>query len=237
MLEKTFAKSQAKIGLDEGLRQYMLGIYNYMAAGLAITGATAYLFANTGLGGLMFNPQGGMSIVGWLLLLSPLAMIFAFNSVARNGSAEKLKMMFWAFSALMGASLTPILLVYTGASMFRVFLITAGTFGAMSIYGYTTKKDLTSMGSFLRMGLIGVIIAMVVNMFMQSEALYYGLSVVSVFVFVGLTAYDTQKMREIYFSGDNSDIATKKILIGALSLYMDFINLFLALLRLMGDRK
>ena len=145
--------------------------------------------------------------------------------------------MFWLFSAVMGASLTPTLLMYTASSMTRVFLITAAMFGGMSLYGYTTKRDLTGFGSFLIMGLIGLIIATIVNMFMQSEAMYYALSYIGVAIFVGLTAYDTQTIRNIYSSVDDDDMLTRKAVSGALSLYLDFINLFLYLLRLMGDRK
>ena len=164
-------------------------------------------------------------------------VIFGFNWVLTSGTLAQVRGVFWLYSALMGASLAPIFLVYTSASMVRVFLITAAMFGAMSIYGTVTKRDLTSMGAFLRMGLWGIIIAAVVNLFMQSPALYYVLSIVSVVVFTGLTAYDTQKIRQIYMSADNDDTMTRKVVVGALELYLDFINLFLALLRLMGDRK
>lgn len=242
MLEKNYndvgiERAGAKT-IDEGLRAYMVSVYNHMAGALAITAAIAYLVANTPIINLMFDPRtNGMSGLGWLFLLSPLIVIFGFNWVVRRGTLMQVRAVFWLYSALMGASLAPIFWVYTGASMVRVFLITAATFGAMSIYGMVTKRDLTSWGSFLRMGLWGIIIAMVVNFFMQSEALYYGLSVISVVVFTGLTAYDTQKIRQIYMSSDSSDMAGRKVVVGALELYLDFINLFLALLRLMGDRK
>lgn len=227
-----------RTGVDDGLRAYLVSVYNHMAGALAITAAVAFLVANTPLIAMMFNPQtGGMSALGWLFLLSPLIVIFGFNWVLTRGTLAQVRGVFWLYSALMGVSLAPIFLVYTGASMVRVFLITAAMFGGMSIYGTVTKRDLTSLGSFLRMGLWGIIIAMIVNIFMQSPALYYALSIVSVVVFTGLTAYDTQKIRQIYMSDDNDDTMTRKVVVGALELYLDFINLFLALLRLMGDRK
>ena len=223
-----------RTAVDDGLRAYLVSVYNHMAGALAVTAAVAFLVANTSLITMMFNPQtGGMSVLGWLFLLSPLIVIFGFNWVLTSGTLAQVRGVFWLYSALMGASLAPIFLVYTSASMVRVFLITAAMFGAMSIYGTVTKRDLTSMGAFLRMGLWGIIIAAVVNLFMQSPALYYVLSIVSVVVFTGLTAYDTQKIRQIYMSADNDDTMTRKVVVGALELYLDFINLFLALLRLM----
>ncbi len=237
------AKNYTDVGIertnvDDGLRAYLVSVYNHMAGALAVTAAAAFLVANTSLITLMFNPQtGGMSVLGWLFLLSPLIVIFGFNWVLARGSLAQVRGVFWLYSTLMGFSLAPIFLVYTQASMVRVFLITAAMFGAMSIYGTVTKRDLTSMGSFLIMGLWGVIIASLVNLFMQSPALYYALSFVSVIIFTGLTAYDTQKIRRIYMSADTEDSMTRKVLMGALELYLDFINLFLALLRLMGDRK
>ena len=181
-----------RTAVDDGLRAYLVSVYNHMAGALAVTAAVAFLVANTSLITMMFNPQtGGMSVLGWLFLLSPLIVIFGFNWVLTSGTLAQVRGVFWLYSALMGASLAPIFLVYTSASMVRVFLITAAMFGAMSIYGTVTKRDLTSMGAFLRMGLWGIIIAAVVNLFMQSPALYYVLSIVSVVVFTGLTAYDT----------------------------------------------
>ena len=202
-----------------------------------LTALAAWVVANTSLINLMFSAQGGMSVLGWLFLLAPLVVVFAFGWVVARGTLAQVKGTFIAYSALMGISLAPIFMVYTGASMARVFLITAGMFGGMSLYGYVTKRDLTSVGSFLKMGLWGVIIAMLVNLFLRSSALDFALSIVSVFVFVGLTAYDTQKIREIYMSADSTDVQGRKVVVGALNLYLDFINLFLALLRLMGDRR
>ena len=155
----------------------------------------------------------------------------------RKMSAAKAQTTFWIFAALMGASLASIFLVYTGASITRVFFITAGTFGAMSIYGYTTKRDLTKLGSFLMMGLIGIIIASIVNIFMKSSMMYFVISILGVLIFVGLTAYDTQKIKNMYLASDDSEISGKKAVMGALTLYLDFINLFIMLLRLFGQRR
>lgn len=239
MLEKNYTDvGIERTSVDEGLRSYFSSVYNHMAGALLVTALVAFLVANTPLIALMFNPEtGNMSFLGWLFLFAPLVVVFSFNWVLQRGTLSQVRTVFWVYSALMGASLAPIFLVYTGASMTRVFLITAAMFGGMGIYGMTTKRDLTSMGSFLRMGLWGIIIASLVNLFMQSSALYYVLSWVSVVVFTGLTAYDTQKIRQIYMSGDGEDVLGRKVMVGALELYLDFINLFLALLRLFGDRK
>lgn len=237
MLERNYTSAVEKAEIDEGLRSYFVSVYNHMAGGLVLTALAAWVVANTSLINLMFSAQGGMSVLGWLFLLAPLVVVFAFGWVVAKGTLAQVKGTFIAYSALMGISLAPIFMVYTGASMARVFLITAGMFGGMSLYGYVTKRDLTSVGSFLKMGLWGVIIAMLVNLFLRSSALDFALSIVSVFVFVGLTAYDTQKIREIYMSADSTDVQGRKVVVGALNLYLDFINLFLALLRLMGDRR
>ncbi|MDO4184205.1 MAG: Bax inhibitor-1/YccA family protein [Rhodospirillales bacterium] len=237
MLERNYTSAVEKAEIDEGLRSYFVSVYNHMAGGLVLTALTAWVVANTSLINLMFSAQGGMSVLGWLFLLAPLVVVFAFGWVVARGTLAQVRGTFIAYSALMGISLAPIFMVYTGASMARVFLITAGMFGGMSLYGYVTKRDLTSVGSFLKMGLWGVIIAMLVNLFLRSSALDFALSIVSVFVFVGLTAYDTQKIREIYMSADSTDVQGRKVVVGALNLYLDFINLFLALLRLMGDRR
>jgi FtsH-binding integral membrane protein len=241
MVDKEYAVSESKAAaqIDEGLRNYMISVYNHMSAALAVTALTAFAISQVpALLRLFFNLEtGGLSALGWIALLSPLAVIFWFNSVVRNGSLTQVRGVFFLFSVLMAVSLTPTFLIYTGTSISRVFLITAATFGGMSIYGYVAKKDLTSWGSFLRMGLWGLIIAMVVNLFMKSNAMGYAISFIAVFVFTGLTAYDTQKIRQIYFSGDSNDIMTRKVVVGALELYLDFINLFIHLLRIMGDRR
>jgi len=237
MLEKNYASAVERMDVDEGLRSYLISVYNYMAGGLLVTALTAYFIANSSLMGMMFDARGGMSGLGWLFLLAPLVVVFGFGWVVNRGTLNQVRGVFLLYSALMGISLAPVFLVYTGASMARVFLVTAGTFGAMSLYGYTTKRDLTSMGSFLIMGLWGVIIASIVNIFLKSSGLDFALSIITVFLFVGLTAYDTQKIRAIYMSADSEDMRGRKVIVGALELYLDFINLFMALLRLMGDRK
>jgi len=227
--------------VDQGLRQYMIKVFNYMGAGLLVTALTAYLFATSPLlRSLLYNPvTHGMTLFGWLVMFAPLIMIFAFNYVAFNKSLGTTQLMFWLFSALMGASLSWVCLAYTGENITRVFLITAATFGALSIYGYTTNRDLTKLGSFMFMGLIGLILASIVNLFMHSSALYWALSYIGVAIFVGLTAYDVQRIKQMYYYGDGSgDLGVRFAISGALSLYLDFINLFLYLLRIMGgDRR
>lgn len=236
METKTYTAAVERAGVDEGLRSFMLKVYNYMTGGLVLTALSAYATLNTPLFNLFFN-QAGLTGLGWLVFLAPLLLIFVFNSVVRRGSLGQVQAVFWGFSALMGASLAPVMLMYTASSMTRVFLITAGTFGGMSLYGYTTKRDLTGMGSFMIMGLWGVIIASIVNIFLKSPTMYYVLSYISVAIFVGLTAYDTQKIRSFYMSSDVQDTLTRKAVAGALELYLDFINLFLSLLRIMGNRR
>lgn len=233
---KTYSPAVERAGVDEGLRAYMLKVYNYMAGGLVLTALSAYATVNTPLFNLFFNANG-LTGFGWLIFLAPLLMVLVFNSVVRRGTIGQVQGVFWGFSALMGMSIAPVMLIYTASSMTRVFLITAGTFGAMSLYGYTTKRDLTGMGSFLIMGLWGVIIASIVNIFLKSPAMYYVLSYISVAIFVGLTAYDTQKIRSLYASADGEDTLIRKAVVGALELYLDFINLFLSLLRIMGNRR
>ena len=232
--------SQAEASeLDVGLRQYMLRVYNYMASGLVLTGIFAYGGVKVpALLNLMYaaGPSGALqpTMFAYIIMFSPLAFVLALNFGIQRMKASTAQAMFWAFAAIMGLSLTHIFLVYTGASITRVFFITAGTFASMSLYGYTTKRDLSKFGSFLFMGLIGIIIASVVNMFMQSSAMAF---VISVVVFVGLTAHDTQNIKRMYVEGEHSETASKKAVMGALSLYLDFLNLFIMLLHLLGDRK
>lgn len=218
--------------IDEGLRVYMLRVYNYMSVALAVTGLVAYLTAQSPT---LLNTIYGTPLQ-WVVMLAPLGMVFFLSARINSMSAGAAQITFWIFSGLMGLALAYIFLVYTGASITRVFFITAGTFAGMSLYGYTTKRDLTGIGSFLIMGLIGLIVAMIVNLFMQSAALHWAISVIGVLIFVGLTAYDTQKIRRMYSEADGSDVATKKSIMGALTLYLDFLNLFLMLLRLFGNR-
>ena len=218
--------------IDAGLRQYMLGIYNYMAGGLALTGIVAYMAATSGLYRAIFGTP-----LFWIVLLAPLGLVIFLSFRIEKMSLGVAQLSFWVYAALVGLSLAGIFLVYTGASIARVFFITAGTFGAMSFYGYTTKKDLTQFGSFLFMGLIGIVIAGLVNMFIGSTALQLTISVIGVIVFVGLTAWDTQRIKGIYLQADSTMVAGKKAIMGALSLYLDFLNLFLMLMQLLGDRR
>ncbi|MFW0776572.1 MAG: Bax inhibitor-1/YccA family protein [Rickettsiales bacterium] len=221
----------------------MLRIYNYMASALALTGITALVAANSpavvsALYTMGANGQVGMSGLGWLVAFAPLGMVLWLSFGINRMSMQTAQISFWAFSVLMGLSMTSIFLIYTGESIARTFFITAGTFGAMSLYGYTTKKDLSGWGSFLIMGLIGLIIASVVNIFMQSSALGFAISVIGVLIFTGLTAYDTQKLKNMYYqiSGHGEALAKASIM-GALNLYLDFINLFIMLLRFVGERR
>jgi uncharacterized protein len=233
---RTGATAQGAEMIDEGLRAHMLRVYNLMAIGLAITGVAALGTATLA----MNNPAFAQLIYGsplkWVVMLAPLALVFFLSFRIHSMSVSTAQTTFWAYAALLGVSLSSIFLVYTGASITQTFFITATTFGAMSLYGYTTKKDISSWGSFLFMGLIGILIASVVNLFMASSALSFAVSVIGVLVFTGLTAYDTQKIKESYFEGDDSDTAGRKAIIGALELYLDFVNLFLMLLRLLGNR-
>jgi uncharacterized protein len=218
--------------IDVGLRQYMLKVYNYMTGGLALTGLIAYV---VGTDPTMFRAIYGTP-VAWLVMFAPFGIVLAYSFGIQRMSAGLAQVLFWAFSALMGLSLSYIFVVYAHASIARVFFITAGTFAAMSLYGYTTRRDLTGMGSFLIMGLFGLIIASLVNLFLASAALEFALSVIGVLIFTGLTAYDTQQIKSMYSELDEAGIATKKAVMGALRLYLDFINLFLMLLRLFGNR-
>ena len=236
MENRSFARPTASAIIDEGLRQYMMKVYNFMAGGLCVTALVAYLIANTSLQSLFFGPKG-LTGLGWLAFLSPFLMVFGYGWVISRGTAAQTRLAFWIFSALMGAALSPILTVYTGESITKIFLISAALFGAMSLYGYTTKKDLTSIGSFMIMGVWGIVIAALVNIFLQSSGLSYAISFIAVIAFTVLTAYDVQNIRQMYYAEDIGEIASKKAVAGALSLYMDFINIFIALLNLFGDRR
>ena len=217
--------------IDEGLRTFMLRVYNYMALGIGLTGVIAYLIAS--------NPHllGSLKPFALLFMLAPFGVVMFLSVRMDKIEASTAQMLFWVYAALMGVSLSFMLAHFTGESVARVFFITASLFGSMSLYGYTTKKDLTSMGSFMIMGLWGVILASVVNMFMHSSAMQLLISVLSVIIFTGLTAYDTQKIKEIYVESDHAEIAGKKAVFGALTLYLDFINIFVSLLHIFGDRK
>ena len=225
--------TMGRADIDVGLRKYMLGVYNYMASGVLLTGLVAMAVAMTpALQYLVFG-----TAFRWVALFAPLAIVFFFSFRIQQMSAGTAKAVFWLFAGTMGLSLGSIFLVYTGASIAKTFFVTAATFGALSLYGYTTKKDLSGWGTFLFMGLIGLILASLVNLFTKSPAFDFVISAVGVLLFAGLTAYDTQKIKEMYFAGDGYEVAAKKSVSAALSLYMDFINLFLFLLRFMGTSR
>jgi FtsH-binding integral membrane protein len=228
--------------IDVGLRAYMLRVYNYMASGVALTGLIAALVANSPAVTALFfqvgvNGRLGMTGLGWIATLSPLAIVLAFSFGIARMQAATAQGLYWLYAGLMGISMASIFFVYTGTSITRVFFISAASFAGLSLYGYTTKRNLSAFASFLIMGLIGVVVASLVNMFLMSSMLQFVISVVGVLVFAGLTAYDTQKIRDMYWVGDASEVASKKAVMGAFTLYLDFINLFIMLLRLFGDRR
>ena len=223
--------------IDEGLRSYMLSVYNYMGLGLVVTGLVAFFVNQWAMSSeANFNLLYG-SPLAFVVMLAPLAFILVLSFGINKLSVGAAQITFWAFAAVMGLSLSSIFAFYTGGSIARVFFITAATFGAMSLYGYTTRRDLTSIGNFLIMGLIGLIIAMIVNIFLASSALDFAISAIGVLIFVGLTAYDTQKIKNAYDSYAGPEMLAKGAIMGALNLYLDFINLFLMLLRLFGNRE
>jgi FtsH-binding integral membrane protein len=229
--------------IDAGLRSYMLRVYNYMLVGLLLTGATAYLVADVPQVRELFfafDPRTGrmgMSILGWVALFAPIGLVLLLSFRLQKMSLGAAQATFWLYAGLVGIGLAPLLLAYTGASVAQTFFVTAATFGAMSLWGYTTKTNLTGFGSFLFMGLIGLVIASFVSFFFQSTMLMWIISVVGVLIFTGLTAYDTQYIKNNYLESDDSATSGKKAIFGALKLYLDFVNLFVMLLRLMGSRR
>ncbi len=232
----------ATVDIDEGLRKHMLRVYNYMTLGLGLTGAVAYAVVSVpALRDLFYVMQGnvlvGVKPMAYVAMFAPLAFILVISFGINRMKASTAQLLFWLFAAAMGASLSNILLVYTGVSVARTFFVTAAAFAALSLYGYTTKRDLTAMGKFLFMGMIGLFLAMIVNLFMQAPALQFAISAIGVLIFAGLTAYDTQKIKEMYLEADSSEIAGKKAIMGALKLYLDFILMFQFLLYFMGARE
>jgi uncharacterized protein len=225
------------VAVDEGLRAYMLRVYNYMAIGVALTGVAAYVTYQM----VLSNPSLQQTLFGgpvyFVLLFVPLGLVFFLSFRIQHLQPATAQALFFFYAAVLGVSLTPIFIVYTGASIARVFFISAASFGALSLYGYTTQRNLSAFGSFLIMGLFGIILASLVNIFLASSALQFVISVVGVLVFAGLTAYDTQQIKEMYSVNDDGTVASRKAIMGALRLYLDFINLFLMLLRLFGDRR
>lgn len=231
----SFASAAARTSTyDASLRAYMVKVYNFMAMALGISGVTAFLVSSSPvLMHLFFGTP-----LAWVIMLAPLGFVIFFGYKISKISAAQAQTYLWIYSTLMGLSLSTIFVAYTGTSVARIFFITASVFGSMSLYGYTTKKDLTGLGSFLMMGLIGLIVASLVNIFLQSSAMQFALSVIGVFLFIGLTAYDTQRIKQTYYQfAGNSEMVGKAAVMGALNLYMDFINLFIMLLQMFGDRK
>jgi FtsH-binding integral membrane protein len=219
--------------MDLGLRAYMQKVFGYMALGLTITGLVAFFTAQSEtMLGLVFGTP-----LKWVVFLAPIGIAMLFGFKIHSMRASTAQLVFWIFSGVMGLSLASIFVVYTGESVARTFFIAAATFAGMALYGYTTKRDLSGLGSFLIMGVFGLLIAMVVNIFLASSALQFAISVVGVLVFTGLTAYDAQKIKEMYWEGDGAEVGTKKAVMGALNLYLDFINLFLFMLQFLGDRR
>ncbi len=241
------------VAVDEGLRSYMLGVYNYMAAGIAFTGVVAYFLSTLAVttdpnaavaqlgNGKMLTSLGATlysAPLSYIIMFAPLAFVLLLSFRAHKMSTGAAQIAFWAFAAVMGISLSSIFLIYTGQSITQIFFVTAAAFAGLSIWGYTTKKDISGWGSFLIMGVIGIIIAAIVNLFLQSSALQFAISVIGVLVFAGLTAYDTQRIKDEYLVIRHDTAATAKAaILGALSLYLDFINMFISMLHLFGNQE
>ena len=221
------------VAYDAGLRSYMLSVYNYMASGVLLTGIVALLFANSGMAqDIMFGP----GITKYLIIFSPLLFVMAMSFGANRMSTATLQMMFWGFATVMGLSMSTIFLVYTGASIAQTFFATAAAFVGLSLWGYTTKKDLSGFGTFLIMGVVGLLVASIINIFLKSGTMNLVISFVGVLLFAGLTAYDTQKIKSMYSYVAGTDMMGKTVIMGALSLYLDFINMFQFLLSFLGNR-
>jgi uncharacterized protein len=222
---------------DAGLRSYMLSVYNYMASGVLLTGIIAMLFAPYAQQVLLAPGGQGMSLLGWIVTLSPLGFVFAMSFGVNRMSTSTLQILFWAFAAVMGLSMSTLFIVYTGVSIAQTFFATAAAFAGLSLWGYTTKRDLSGFGTFLIMGVVGILVAMLINLFLQSSALALAISAIGVLLFAGLTAYDTQRIKSMYFYVQGTEMMGKTVIMGALSLYLDFINMFQFLLSFMGDRR
>lgn len=229
--------STADVVYDAGLRQHMLGIYNYMFAGLALSGAVAFLLMQTGAGALFFSAPGQFTPLGWVAMFAPLGLLLLASFNAQRLSTSATHALYWSIAALQGVGLAVLFQAFTGQSIAQVFLVTAAAFGGLSLFGYTTKRSLSGLSTFLLVGLIGVIIGFLVNMFLQSSVLHFVASVIGVLVFAGLTAFDTQRLKHEYLAGLAGDTAMKAQVWGALSLYLNFINLFQLLLSLFGQRE
>ncbi|MEJ7927331.1 Bax inhibitor-1/YccA family protein [Sphingobium sp. AN641] len=225
------ATAASSAAFDAGLRSYMLSVYNYMASGVLLTGLVAMLFASSSYAVPVLT-----SPLRWVIMLSPLAIVFAMNMGLNRFSTGALQGMYWAFAVLMGLSMSSIFLVFTGVSIAQTFFATAAAFAGLSLWGYTTKKDLSGFGTFLVMGVVGLLVAMLINIFLKSTVLQLAISAIGVLIFAGLTAYDTQRIKSLYAHVAGSDMAGKVVIMGALSLYLDFINMFTFLLNFMGSR-
>ena len=217
---------------DAGLRSYMLSVYNYMASGVLLTGIVALLFANSG-----FAAQVLGTPLQWVIILAPLGFVMAMNFGLNRMKTSTLQALFWAFAVSMGLSMSSIFLVYTGVSIAQTFFAVAAGFAGLSLYGYTTKRDLSGLGTFLIMGVVGLLVAMLINLFLQSPAMQLAISAIGVLLFAGLTAYDTQKIKSMYAYVAGTDMMGKVVIMGALNLYLDFVNMFTFLLQFMGDRR
>ena len=231
----SFAASQAgtrSASFDAGLRKYMLSVYNYMASGVLLTGIVALLFAQSGLAAQVLQTP-----LRWLIMLAPLAFVMVLSFGINRLSTGTAQLLFWAFATVMGLSMSSIFLVYSGQSIATTFFATAAAFAGLSLFGYTTKKDLSGLGTFLIMGVVGILIASLINLFVQSTAFQMAISAIGVLLFAGLTAYDTQRIKEMYAHVAGTDMMGKTVIMGALSLYLDFVNMFTFLLSFMGNRE
>ncbi|HEX7821001.1 MAG TPA: Bax inhibitor-1/YccA family protein [Sphingobium sp.] len=228
------ANGARSVGYDAGLRSYMLSVYNYMASGVLLTGVVALLFAQSGLAAQVL---GGPGLLKYVIMFAPLVFVMVLSFGINKLSTPAAQGMFWAYAAVMGLSLSSIFLVYTGTSIAQTFFATAAAFAGLSLFGYTTKKDLSGFGTFLIMGLVGLLVASLINIFLKSSALDLAISFIGVLLFAGLTAYDTQKIKGMYAYVAGTDMVGKTIIMGALSLYLDFINMFMFLLRFLGNRE
>ena len=234
---RTTGANTATVGVpraarDAGLRSYMLSVYNYMASGVLLTGIVALLFASSGLAAQVL-----MTPLRWLIILAPLGFVMAMSFGLNRMKTSTLQALFWAFSVTMGLSMSSIFLVHTGMSIAQTFFAVAAGFAGLSLYGYTTKRDLSGFGTFLIMGIVGLFVAMLINLFLQSPAMMLAISAIGVLLFAGLTAYDTQRIKSMYAYVAGSDMMGKVVIMGALSLYLDFINMFMFLLQFMGQRR
>jgi len=222
---------------DAGLRSYMLSVYNYMASGVLLTGIIALLFAPYAQGVLISASGRGLSGLGWLITLSPLGFVFAMSFGVNRMRTSTLQLLFWAFAAVMGLSMSTLFIIYTQVSIAQTFFATAAAYAGLSLYGYTTKRDLSGLGTFLIMGVVGLLVAMLINLFLQSGTFALLISAIGVLLFAGLTAYDTQRIKSMYDYVAGTEMQGKAVIMGALNLYLDFINMFQFLLSFMGDRR